>query len=87
MFTSCGWFFSDISGIETVQILRYSARVIELMNELDLPSPRAKFLEILSEAKSNKPEEGSGSDVFIRRAGAAKKRDSRDRANQPEALV
>lgn len=87
MFTSCGWFFSDISGIETVQILRYAARVIELMRELDLPSPRAKFLEILSEAKSNKPEEGSGSDVFIRRAEAAKKHDSRDRANQPEALV
>ena len=30
MFTSCGWFFSDISGIETVQIMRYAARAIEL---------------------------------------------------------
>src|SRR6185295_15964472 len=66
MFTSCGWFFSDLAGIETVQVLRYAARVIDLMNELDLEPPRKRFLEILSEAKSNRPEKGAGSDLFIR---------------------
>ena len=30
MFTSCGWFFDDIAGIEAVQVLRYAARAIEL---------------------------------------------------------
>jgi len=30
MFTSCGWFFDDISGIETRQILRYAGRALDL---------------------------------------------------------
>ena len=30
MYTSCGWFFDDISGIETVQIIAYAARVLQL---------------------------------------------------------
>ncbi len=30
MFTSCGWFFDDIAGIEALQVLRYAARAIEL---------------------------------------------------------
>jgi hypothetical protein len=36
MYTSCGWFFDDISGIETVQIIAYAARVIQLAQELFL---------------------------------------------------
>jgi alpha-amylase/alpha-mannosidase (GH57 family) len=66
MFTSCGWFFSDISGIEPVQILKYAARVIDLMNQLGLLSVRERFLEILAEAKSNRPELGNGADIFRR---------------------
>ena len=66
MFTSCGWFFSDISGIEPIQILKYAGRVLDLMNQLGLPSPRERFLEILAEAKSNRPELGSGADIFRR---------------------
>lgn len=68
MYTSCGWFFSDISGIETVQILKYASRVVELMDELGLPSPRRRFLEILAEARSNVPALGTGADVFLRSA-------------------
>lgn len=64
MYTSCGWFFSDISGIETVQILGYAARVLSLIEELDLGSPRKQFLEILTRARSNRPEIGTGADVF-----------------------
>jgi alpha-amylase/alpha-mannosidase (GH57 family) len=66
MYTSCGWFFSDISGLETVQILKYAGRVLDLMDELDLASCRGRFLEILSEAQSNIPEMGNGADVFMR---------------------
>jgi alpha-amylase/alpha-mannosidase (GH57 family) len=64
MYTSCAWFFNDISGIEPVQILKYAGRVIDLMNQLKLESPRSQFLEILSQAKSNRPELGSGADIF-----------------------
>jgi hypothetical protein len=65
MFTSCGWFFSDLAGIETIQVLRYAARVIDLQNKLGLDAPRKHFLELLSEAKSNRPEKGNGADLFL----------------------
>ncbi len=64
MFTSCGWFFSDISGIESLQVLKYAASVIELMDELKLPSVQDEFLEILSAAKSNRPEIGDGAVIY-----------------------
>ncbi|HYE65167.1 MAG TPA: DUF3536 domain-containing protein [Pyrinomonadaceae bacterium] len=66
MYTSCGWFFADISGIEAVQVLKYAGRVLDLMNELELESPREQFLDILAEARSNVPKMGSGADVFRR---------------------
>lgn len=64
MYTSCGWFFSEISGIETVQILRYAARALELAEQLGLSSPRDRFLEILAEAHSNIAERGNGAEIF-----------------------
>src|SRR6185369_13228401 len=64
MYTSCGWFFNDISGIETIQILRYAGRAIDLMGQLELPSPLERFLEILSAAKSNRSEIGTGADIY-----------------------
>jgi len=66
MYTSCGWFFSEISGIETVQILRYAARAIDLVEDLGLSSPRARFLEMLAEARSNVVELGNGANIFKR---------------------
>jgi alpha-amylase/alpha-mannosidase (GH57 family) len=68
MFTSCGWFFSDLSGIETIQVLRYAARVVDLMNQLGMEAPLTRFVEMLSEAKSNRPEKGNGADIFLRNA-------------------
>lgn len=66
MYTSCGWFFADISGIETVQIMKYAQRALDLCDELDLPSPRERFLEVLAEARSNIAAMGNGADVFHR---------------------
>ncbi len=66
MYTSCAWFFNEISGIETTQVLRYAARIFDLLETLGFPSPENSFLEILSEAKSNIPEFGTGADVFHR---------------------
>ncbi len=66
MYTSCGWFFNDISGIETVQDLKYAGRVLDFMGELGIRPPQAEFLEILAEAESNDPEHGNGADIFRR---------------------
>ena len=66
MYTSCGWFFNDVSGIETIQILKYAGRAIDLMEQLSLPSVRDRFLEILAQAKSNRPEMGAGADIYRR---------------------
>jgi alpha-amylase/alpha-mannosidase (GH57 family) len=66
MYTSCGWFFNDISGIETIQILSYAGRAIDLMEQLGLPPVQDRFLEILATAKSNRPEIGSGADIYRR---------------------
>ena len=66
MYTSCGWFFNDISGIEAVQTLRYAARVVETMETLGLAPPVTDFLETLSEAKSNLPDRATGADIYLR---------------------
>jgi len=66
MYTSCGWFFNDIAGLEPIQILKYAARVIDLMSQLGLPSPRERFVEILADARSNRPELGNGSEIYRR---------------------
>jgi hypothetical protein len=68
MFTSCGWFFYDLSGIETIQVLKYAARVIELSDQLGLPSYRKLFLEMLAQAKSNITEKGTGADIYLHHA-------------------
>ena len=66
MYTSCGWFFSELAALEPVQILKYACRAIELIDDLKLPSPRARFLEILAEAKSNRKNLGNGADIYRR---------------------
>ncbi len=53
MYTSCGWFFSEISGIETVQDMRYAGRVFELAGDILPPDTKTRFLEILEQAVSN----------------------------------
>ncbi len=63
MFTSCGWFFDEPSGIETTQVLRYAARAIELGARLGFEPPPA-FLDALSTARSNRPEVGTAADWF-----------------------
>jgi alpha-amylase/alpha-mannosidase (GH57 family) len=56
MYTSCGWFFDDISGIETVQIIAYAARVLQLAQTLfgmDAAPLEPAFLAHLAQARSN----------------------------------
>jgi alpha-amylase/alpha-mannosidase (GH57 family) len=67
MYTSCGWFFDDISGIETVQIITYAARVLELAAML-FPETRGvlekSFTDRLAEAKSNDPQWRDGRYIY-----------------------
>ncbi len=64
MYTSCGWFFADISGIETVQIMKYAARAIQLASDFTAKDFETEFLEILSEAQSNVAGMGNGRDIY-----------------------
>jgi alpha-amylase/alpha-mannosidase (GH57 family) len=66
MYTSCGWFFNDISGIETVQILQYACRAIEYAKLLHGPDIEDQFLSLLATAHSNKPEVGTAADLYKR---------------------
>jgi alpha-amylase/alpha-mannosidase (GH57 family) len=66
MYTSCGWFFADLAGLETQIILQRAARAIQLAEELTGRAFEEKFLRNLSKASSNDPEMGSGDQVYQR---------------------
>lgn len=66
MYTSCAWFFNDLAGLETVQILRYAARALDLIDEVGEEPPTEAFLDVLAGARSNRLEEGTGRDVWDR---------------------
>jgi len=64
MFTSCGWFFDELSGIETVQVIEYAARALQLSNKLVDAGLEKSFLKLLEAAKSNLPEHGDGAAIY-----------------------
>jgi len=64
MYTSCGWFFDEISGIETVQILQYACRAIQLAESESSEVLSAAFKAKLSEAISNISNLGNGMNVL-----------------------
>jgi hypothetical protein len=64
MYTSCGWFFDELSGIETVQVLAYAGRAVQLAHDLFPEDYQGHFVELLEQAKSNIPEHGDGRRIF-----------------------
>jgi alpha-amylase/alpha-mannosidase (GH57 family) len=67
MYTSCGWFFDDISGIETVQVIAYAARVLQLARQVcgeQAASLEPAFLARLAEARSNVAAAGDGAKIY-----------------------
>lgn len=66
MYTSCGWFFSEISGLETTQIMKYALRAMQLAGSFSSKDIETGFLTILSKAQSNIHGFGSGKDVYER---------------------
>jgi (1->4)-alpha-D-glucan 1-alpha-D-glucosylmutase len=66
MYTSCGWFFDEISGLETAQVMLYAARVIQLSGKLFSLDLEKSFLAALEQAPSNIPHYTSGREVYLR---------------------
>jgi alpha-amylase/alpha-mannosidase (GH57 family) len=64
MYASCGWFFDELSGIETVQTLRFAGRAVQLGQELFGDSLESQFTERLAAAKSNLPEYKDGRRIY-----------------------
>lgn len=67
MYTSCGWFFEEISGIETVQIIAYASRVLQLAASLfgeTGTALEAEFIRQLGEARSNLPAKKDGAAIY-----------------------
>jgi alpha-amylase/alpha-mannosidase (GH57 family) len=64
MYTSCGWFFDELSGLETVQVIQYAGRVIQLTEDLFKDSLEDSFKNALSQAKSNIFDHQDGSRIY-----------------------
>jgi alpha-amylase/alpha-mannosidase (GH57 family) len=64
MYTSCGWFFDEVSGIETTQIIQYAARTAQLYEDIFGEPLEPAFLERLAFARSNIPEHQDGRTVY-----------------------
>ena len=64
MYTSCGWFFDELSGLETVQVLQYAGRTIQLSEDLLGEGIEEPFLERLTEARSNLFEHKDGAHIY-----------------------
>ncbi len=66
MYTSCGWFFDDLAGIETVQILQYAARAVQLAERLFGEPFEEALLTDLEGAGANGPEHPNGRVLYER---------------------
>jgi len=65
MFTSCGWFFEELSRVEPIQVLRYAARAIQLAEDLGIGAGlEERFLDHLARAESNDPRYADGRGVY-----------------------
>ena len=75
MFTSCGWFFDDIAGIEPSQDLLFAAHALDLARSFDegrVGKAEERFRRRLRPARSNVPAEGDGQSIFDDRVKGAR---------------
>ena len=66
MYTSCGWFFDEISGLEPAQILRYAAMALQYVRDLGGGHHEPDFVKRLAAAPSNVADYGDGAEVYRR---------------------
>lgn len=64
MYTSCGWFFDEISGIETIQVMQYACRVIQLAHQVCKEDLEGEFMKKLALAPSNVAAYETGDEVY-----------------------
>jgi alpha-amylase/alpha-mannosidase (GH57 family) len=64
MYTSCGWFFDELTGIETVQVIQYAGRAVQLAQTLFGDHREQEFVNRLKAAQSNVPGFGSGAEAY-----------------------
>jgi alpha-amylase/alpha-mannosidase (GH57 family) len=64
MFTSCGWFFDEVSGIETIQILQYAERAIQLAESECNIKLEDEFISFLTTASSNLKKYENAAELF-----------------------
>ncbi|MGB8273646.1 MAG: DUF3536 domain-containing protein, partial [Alphaproteobacteria bacterium] len=64
MYTSCGWFFDELSGLETLQVMQYADRVVQLMNQVFNDDLESALLDRLARAQSNLPEHRDGAHIY-----------------------
>jgi alpha-amylase/alpha-mannosidase (GH57 family) len=72
MYTSCAWFFDDISRIEPILVLRHAARCFDLLEQLGATVPLDEVLGVLATAVSNDRSVGTGADVWRRSVESAR---------------
>lgn len=66
MYTSCGWFFDELSRIEPTQVLAYAGRAIHLAEQLGITGIEEPFRDDLAAARSNIPACGDGRAIYDR---------------------
>jgi alpha-amylase/alpha-mannosidase (GH57 family) len=71
MYTSCGWFFDELSGLETVQVIKYACRSVQLAKEVLGDEVEEGLLQALARAKSNIPEHQDGARIYRKFASPA----------------
>jgi hypothetical protein len=64
MYTSCGWFFDDVGGLEGIQVLQYAGRAAQLLGELTGEPVEAEFLAQLAKVPSNDPESPDAAQIY-----------------------
>jgi alpha-amylase/alpha-mannosidase (GH57 family) len=66
MYTSCGWFFDELSALEPVQILKYAAMAMQYLRDLGGGNAETEFVRRLGAAPTNVPELRDGGEVYQR---------------------
>lgn len=72
MYTSCGWFFDEVSGIETTQIMQYACRAMQLVSQISEINLEEEFLKRMEHAPSNIPSLGNAAVVYNKHVLPAK---------------
>lgn len=66
MYTSCGWFFDEVSGIETTQIMQYACRAMQLVSQISEVNLELEFRKRLEQIPSNVPALVNASNIYTK---------------------